>query len=74
MSLYPYRIIRAFAVDGSDDVLELVKTMDLPLAPTRNQWIRLPDGSEHRILRVVLQAREPATGPHGWTPGIKAVE
>jgi hypothetical protein len=72
VSMLPYR---AFAVGGSDDVVELVKTLELPLPPdARNQWVRLPDGSEHRVVRVVLQAREPATGPHGWAPGFKAVK
>jgi hypothetical protein len=74
VSMLPYRLVRAFAVEGTDEVVELVKTLELPLPPTRNQWVRLPDGSEHRVLRVVLQAREPSTGAHGWSPGFKAVE
>jgi hypothetical protein len=65
VSRLPYRLVRAFAVDGTDEVVELVKTLELPLGPARNQWGRLPDGSGHRVLRVVLEAREPATGAHG---------
>ena len=35
VSMLPYRLVRAFAVDGSDDVVELVKALELPLAPPR---------------------------------------
>ena len=66
--MLPYRLVRAFAVDGSDDVVELVKALELPLAPTRNQWVRLPDGSALSAYRlpatITLPGMPGAAG--GW--------
>jgi hypothetical protein len=71
----PFRIIRAFRIDGSADERCLVMTLELPLAPQRGQLVMLPGDSEpHAIDRVVVRARPAAIGPHGWEPGFKAIE
>ena len=43
-----YRLVRTFAVDGSDDVVEPVETLELPLAPTRNQLLAQRGASQLR--------------------------